>query len=51
MRVHTAYKHLPNNEKKKKEKKTTLFLNILDYIRKGLPLFLKTRTLYIELLK
>ncbi len=27
------------------------FLNILDYIRKGLPLFLKTRTLYIEILK
>ncbi len=27
------------------------FLNIFDYIRKGLPLFLKIRTLYIELLK
>ncbi len=43
-------KHLPNNEKNKQQQQH-YFLNTLDYIRKGLPLFLKTRTLYIELLK
>ncbi len=49
--IQTSAKQREKKKERKKKPTTTLFLNILDYIRKGLPLFLKTRTLYIELLK